>query len=67
MVGLYEIVKAEGESYRQHLLETYNPLIIQIRRLDLPVLAEINGTVAGAALGLMMACDLRIASEEALR
>jgi 2-(1,2-epoxy-1,2-dihydrophenyl)acetyl-CoA isomerase len=62
---VYEIVKAEGESYRQHLLETYNPLIIQIRRLDLPVLAEINGTVAGAALGLMMACDLRIASEEA--
>jgi 2-(1,2-epoxy-1,2-dihydrophenyl)acetyl-CoA isomerase len=62
---VYEIVKAEGESYRQHLLETYNPLVLQIRRLDRPVLAEINGTVAGAALGLALACDLRIASEEA--
>lgn len=62
---VYEILDAEGESYRQHMLETYNPLIVQIRRLDLPVLAEINGTVAGAALGLALACDLRIASEEA--
>lgn len=61
---VYEILKSKGESYRQHLLETYNPLIVQIRRLDLPVLAEINGTVAGAALGLALACDLRIASEE---
>lgn len=62
---IYEILQAEGESYRQHLLETYNPLVLQIRRMDLPVLAEINGTVAGAALGLALACDLRIASEEA--
>jgi 2-(1,2-epoxy-1,2-dihydrophenyl)acetyl-CoA isomerase len=62
---VYEIVQAEGESYRQHLLETYNPLVLQIRQLDRPVLAEINGTVAGAALGLALACDLRIASEEA--
>ena len=62
---VYEIVQAEGESYRQHLLETYNPLVLQIRRMDLPVLAEINGIVAGAALGLALACDLRIASEGA--
>jgi len=62
---VYEILNAEGESYRKHILETYNPLVIQIRRLDIPVLAEIHGTVAGAALGLALACDLRIASEDA--
>jgi len=62
---VYQISKSEGESYRQHLLETYNPLIVQIRRLDLPVLAEVNGTAAGAALGLALACDLRIASQQA--
>ncbi len=62
---IFEILKAGSESYRQHLLETYNPLVLQIRRLELPVLAEIQGTVAGAALGLALACDLRIASEEA--
>ena len=62
---IFEILKAGSESYRQHLLETYNPLVLQIRRLELPVLAEIQGTVAGAALGLALACDLRIASDEA--
>src|SRR4030066_639659 len=62
---LFEILKAEGVSYRKHMLETYNPLVIQIRQLDLPVLAEIRGTVAGAALGLALACDLRIASDDA--
>ncbi|MFZ0532255.1 MAG: enoyl-CoA hydratase-related protein [Anaerolineales bacterium] len=61
---VYEILGAEGQSYRKHMLETYNPLVVQIRRLDLPVLAEIHGTVAGAALGLALACDLRIASED---
>jgi 2-(1,2-epoxy-1,2-dihydrophenyl)acetyl-CoA isomerase len=62
---VYEILNAEGISYRKHMQETYNPLVLQIRRLELPVLAEIRGTVAGAALGLALACDLRIASEEA--
>jgi 2-(1,2-epoxy-1,2-dihydrophenyl)acetyl-CoA isomerase len=62
---IYEILKAEGESYRKHMQETYNPLVLQIRRLDLPVVAEIRGTVAGAALGLALACDLRISSEDA--
>jgi 2-(1,2-epoxy-1,2-dihydrophenyl)acetyl-CoA isomerase len=62
---VYEILKAEGESYRKHMLETYNPLVLQIRRLNIPVLAEINGMVAGAAMGLALACDLRFASEDA--
>ncbi len=62
---IYEILQAGGQSYRKHMLETYNPLILQIRQLNLPVLAVIQGTVAGAALGLALACDLRIASEDA--
>ncbi len=62
---IYEILKAEHESYRAHMLETYNPLILQIRQLERPVLAAIQGTVVGAALGICLACDLRIASEEA--
>ena len=62
---VYEILKAEGQSYRKHMLETYNPLVMQIRRLDIPVLAAIHGTVAGAALGIALACDLRIASDDA--
>lgn len=52
-------------SYRDHLLETYNPLILQIRQVNKPVIAVINGPVAGAGLGIALACDLRIASKNA--
>jgi len=52
-------------SYRDHLLESYNPLILQIRQISKPVIAVINGPVAGAGLGISLACDLRIASTNA--
>lgn len=58
-----EFAKGEQISYRYHLLRTYNPLILQIRRLDKPVIAALNGAVSGAALGLALACDLRLASD----
>lgn len=57
--------EAEGSlSFRAHLQRTYNPLIVQIRQLEKPVLAAIGGAVAGAALGVALACDLRIATPE---
>ena len=62
---LNDVHLGADESFREHLLRTFNPLILQIRNLEKPVIAVINGTVAGAALGLALACDLRIASEEA--
>lgn len=63
-----EMLAVQGQdiSYREHLEETYNPLILQIRRLEKPVIAAVNGPVAGAGLGVALACDLRVASETAL-
>jgi 2-(1,2-epoxy-1,2-dihydrophenyl)acetyl-CoA isomerase len=63
-----EMLAARGQniSYRKHLEETYNLLILQIRRLEKPVIAAANGPVAGAGLGVALACDLRVASETAL-
>ena len=52
-------------SFREHLLNTYNPLVLQIRQIEKPVIAAVNGTCAGASLGLALACDLRIAAETA--
>lgn len=59
-------MRSKGDiSYRTHLMNTYNPLILQIRHLEKPVLAAIQGAVTGAGLGLVLACDLRIAGVEA--
>ncbi len=57
-------MKGGAISYREHLEKTYNPLILQIRQIEKPVIAAINGPCAGAALGVALACDLRFATDE---
>ncbi|GER78169.1 MAG: 1,2-epoxyphenylacetyl-CoA isomerase [Anaerolineales bacterium] len=52
-------------SYRQHLQQTYNPLVLKIRQIEKPVIAAVNGMCAGASLGIALACDLRVAAAEA--
>lgn len=62
---LKEALQAGEASYQEHLSRTYNPLVMQIRHLEKPVLAALNGACVGAGLGLALACDLRIAAEDA--
>lgn len=60
-----EMTKGTEISYREHLNKTYNPLILQIRKMGKPVVAAVNGPCAGAALGVALACDLRLAKSSA--
>lgn len=61
-----EMLSAAGNiSYREHLQQTYNPLILKIRQIEKPVIAAVNGMCAGASLGIALACDLRVAADEA--
>jgi 2-(1,2-epoxy-1,2-dihydrophenyl)acetyl-CoA isomerase len=43
----------------------HRDVILGIRRLEKPVIASIDGVAAGAGFGLMLACDVRIASSSA--
>ena len=47
------------------LREKYNPMIRQIRQMEKIVIAAINGVAAGAGCNFALACDLRVASEDA--
>ena len=57
------------DSLSQHLRDLagalHRDVILEIRRLQKPVIAKIDGVAAGAGFSLMLACDLRIASSNA--
>ena len=47
------------------LIDLFHRIIRAIRRLNVPVVAGVHGAAAGGGLGLALACDFVIASEDA--
>jgi len=47
------------------LRRRYHPVIKAIREMRKPVIAAVNGVVAGAGLGIAVACDVRVAASTA--
>lgn len=60
------IESAEGApDLGEYLRQTYSRLVKRIVEIPKPIIAALHGPVYGAGMGLALACDLRIAAENA--
>ena len=62
---LAEVVDPEGPGMQRILSEHYNPIVTQIRKLNKPVIAAVNGVAAGAGANIALCCDIVIAKNSA--
>ena len=66
-IGFMNDLLARGAGYDElaPLVDAGREIVTRIAALPIPVLAAVNGVAAGAGANLMLACDVRLASDEA--
>lgn len=62
---LEEAISSEGPELRKIVEEHYNPIISRLRKIELPIVAAVNGVAAGAGANIALACDIVVATQAA--
>lgn len=58
--------EAEARGEKQSDLETwYNPTLLRLRALDIPIVSAINGVAAGAGMSLALSADIKLMARSA--
>jgi 2-(1,2-epoxy-1,2-dihydrophenyl)acetyl-CoA isomerase len=57
--------KASSFSLGDELRDHFNPLVVQIRKLEKPVIGAINGLAAGAGASIILSADLKVCAQNA--